>query len=121
MISHLCKRGSLFLGSHYPILGGAMSWVSDSLLTASISNAGGFGVLASGAMSPDLLREEILRTQQKTSHSFGVNLIVMHPLLDQMIDACHDVSYIVLAGGIPSQDHIHKIKNKSISKPCRIC
>ena len=53
--SALMQRGSAFLGSDYAILCGAMSWVSERNLVAAISNAGGFGVIACGAMTPELL------------------------------------------------------------------
>ena len=45
-------RGAAFLGSEVAILGGAMSWVSERHLVSAISNAGGFGVIACGAMTP---------------------------------------------------------------------
>ena len=62
-LEHLSKRGCEFLGTKYAILGGAMTWVSNHHLVAAISNAGGFGVLASGAMSPDILSQEITKTK----------------------------------------------------------
>lgn len=82
-----------------------MTWVSERQLVSSISNAGGFGVLACGAMTTDLLAAEIEATQALTSRPFGVNLIVMHPDLDALIDVCveRNVSHIVLAGGLPSK------------------
>ena len=55
-----------------------MTWVSERHLVAAISNAGGFGVLACGAMTPGLLDAEIEGTRAKTEKPFGVNLIVMH-------------------------------------------
>ena len=83
-----------------------MTWVSERNLVSAISNAGGFGVLACGAMTPDLLTTEIRATQALTSKPFGVNLIVMHPDLDALIAICveHEISHIVLAGGLPSRD-----------------
>ncbi len=82
-----------------------MTWVSERNLVAAISNAGGFGVLACGAMTPDLLAAEIQATQALTSRPFGVNLIVMHPDLDDLIQVCvdHKVGHIVLAGGLPGR------------------
>lgn len=82
-----------------------MTWVSERHLVAAISNAGGFGVLACGAMTPELLATEIKATQALTSASFGVNLIVMHPDLDALIDVAieHKVNHLVLAGGLPSK------------------
>ncbi len=62
-----------------------MSWVSERHLVAAISNAGGFGVIACGAMSPALLEAEIAGTQALTAEPFGVNLITMHPQLDDLV------------------------------------
>ncbi len=111
-LDSLWQRGREFLGCRYAILGGAMSWVSERHLTAAISNAGGFGVLASGSMPPELLAEEIKATQALTDRPFGVNLITMHPQLDALIDVCRDcdVSHVVLAGGLPTSASIKKIK-----------
>lgn len=82
-----------------------MTWVSERKLVSAISNAGGFGVLACGSMTTDLLAAEIKATKALTSKPFGVNLIVMHPDLEALIDVCvdHDVGHIVLAGGLPSK------------------
>lgn len=99
----LCKRGTDFLGTQYAILGGAMSWVSERHLVSAISNAGGFGVIACGAMQPERLAEEIAATRALTDRPFGVNLITMHPQLSELVDVCLQagVGHIVLAGGIP--------------------
>ena len=80
-----------------------MSWVSERHLVAAISNAGGFGVIACGSMEPDMLAAEIAGTQALTDQPFGVNLITMHPRLDDLIRVCLEaqVGHIVLAGGIP--------------------
>ena len=65
-----------------------MTWVSERHLVAAISNAGGFGVIACGAMAPDQLGAEIAATQALTAQPFGVNLIIMHPQLEQLIEVC---------------------------------
>lgn len=111
-LSNLWQRGVDFLGSKYAILGGAMSWVSERNLVAAISNAGGFGVIACSSMTPDLLRTEIQETKKLTDKSFGVNLIIMHPQLDELVGVCRDenVSHVVLAGGLPSGKTIQSIK-----------
>ncbi|EHH68522.1 NAD(P)H-dependent flavin oxidoreductase [Gluconobacter morbifer] len=112
-LDRLWKPGCDFLGSEFAILGGAMSWVSERHLVSAISNAGGFGVIACGAMSPDRLEEEIVATQALTKKPFGVNLITMHPDLDRLVDVClaHDVSHIVLAGGVPSSATIRRVRD----------
>ena len=110
--SRLMARGSEFLGSEHAILCGAMSWVSERNLVAAISNAGGFGVIACGAMTPELLDTEIAETKKLTSKPFGVNLITMHPMLFDLIDVCarHRVGHVVLAGGIPPKGSVEAIK-----------
>ena len=86
-----------------------MTWVSERNLVAAISNAGGFGVIASGSMPPELLDAEIAATAALTEKPFGVNLITMHPQLLELIDVClaRRVGHVVLAGGIPSRAAIH--------------
>ena len=106
------QRGREFLGCEHAILGGAMSWVSERNLVSAISNAGGFGVIACGAMTPELLDTEIAETKARTDKPFGVNLITMHPQLTELIDVCgrHGVGHIVLAGGLPPGAAIERIK-----------
>ena len=66
-LKELMHRGTEFLGCDVAIMGGAMSWVSERNLVSAISNAGGFGVIACGAMTPDLLDTEIAETKARTS------------------------------------------------------
>jgi enoyl-[acyl-carrier protein] reductase II len=108
----LMARGCEFLGTDYAILCGAMSWVSERNLVSAISNAGGFGVIACGAMTPDLLDAEIAGTRALTDKPFGVNLITMHPMLFELIEVCgkHGVGHVVLAGGIPPKGSVEAIK-----------
>ena len=108
----LMQRGCDFLGTDYAILCGAMSWVSERNLVSAISNAGGFGVIACGAMTPELLDAEIAATKALTDKPFGVNLITMHPMLFDLIEICnrHGVTHVVLAGGIPPKGSVEAIK-----------
>lgn len=108
----LMRRGADFLGSKVAIMCGAMSWVSERHLVAAISNAGGFGVIACGAMTPELLDAEIAGTRALTDRPFGVNLITMHPQLVELIAVCgkHGVGHVVLAGGIPPKGSVEAIK-----------
>ncbi|MBD3729346.1 MAG: nitronate monooxygenase [Sphingomonadales bacterium] len=110
--THLMARGAEFLGTEHAILCGAMSWVSERNLVSAISNAGGFGVIACGAMTPELLDTEIAETRKRTAKPFGVNLITMHPQLFELIEVCkrHGVSHVVLAGGIPPKGSVEAIK-----------
>ena len=108
----LMRRGIEFLGSEHAVMCGAMSWVSERNLVSAISNAGGFGVIACGAMTPELLDAEIAATKALTVRPFGVNLITMHPLLTDLIEVCarHRISHVVLAGGIPPRGSVEAIK-----------
>jgi enoyl-[acyl-carrier protein] reductase II len=108
----LWARGRAVLGCEYAVMGGAMTWVSERNLVAAISNAGGFGVIASGSMSPELLAAEISATKALTQQPFGVNLITLHPQLLELIDVCadHRIGHVVLAGGLPSAAAMNRIK-----------
>ena len=119
-------RGREVLGCDLAIMGGAMTWVSERNLVAAISEAGGFGVIASGSMSPDLLASEIRATQGITKRPFGVNLITLHPELLELIDVCadHGVGHVVLAGGLPSNAAVSRIKRSARLLLCtrrRLC
>jgi len=111
-LDRLMARGAAFLGTRYAIMAGAMTWVSERHLVAAISNAGGFGVIACGAMDPARLSEEIAATKALTDKPFGVNLITMHPQMMELIAVCasHQVGHIVLAGGLPTGAAIEAIK-----------
>src|SRR3546814_20164774 len=76
-LHRLMARGTEFLGCDVAIMCGAMSWVSERNLVSAISNAGGFGVIACGAMTPELLDTEIAETKKITSKPFGVNLLTL--------------------------------------------
>ncbi len=112
-LDRLWEKGTVFLGSELAILGGAMSWVSERHLVSAISNSGGFGVIACGAMGPELLEREIAATQALTERPFGVNLITMHPQLDDLIRICvaAGVGHVVLAGGVPQASAMRAIKD----------
>ena len=112
-LTHLMQRGTEFLGCDVAIMCGAMSWVSERNLVSAISNAGGFGVIACGAMTPELLDAEITATKKMTAKPFGVNLITMHPQVMDLVAVCanHNVSHVVLAGGLPPKGSIEAIKD----------
>jgi len=112
-LDRLWARGTAFLGTRVAIMGGAMSWVSERHLVSALSNAGGFGVIACGSMTPDLLAKEIAGTQALTDKPFGVNLITMHPQLDDLVRVCLEarIGHVVLAGGIPPGNAVRAVKD----------
>jgi enoyl-[acyl-carrier protein] reductase II len=119
-LTDLMARGTALLGSETAILCGAMSWISERNLVAAVSNAGGFGLIAGGAMPPELLDKEIAATKALTSKPFGVNLITMHPQLFELIAVCakHQVTHVVLAGGLPPKGSIEAIKEMGAKVIC---
>ncbi len=119
-LRRLQARGTAFLGCTHAIMGGAMSWVSERHLVSAISKAGGFGVLACGAMTPALLDAEIAATAARTGRPFGVNLITMHPDLSALIAVCarHRVGHVVLAGGLPPKGSVEAIKDAGAKVIC---
>ena len=64
-LERLWRAGTAFLGSELAIMGGAMTWVSEHRLVAALSDAGGFGVIACGAMEPDQLAADLVRTMSE--------------------------------------------------------
>jgi enoyl-[acyl-carrier protein] reductase II len=119
-LARLWRAGTALLGCRVALLGGAMTWVSERNLVSAISNAGGFGVLACGAMSPDQLGSEIEATRALTARPFGVNLIVMHPKLAELVEVClaHAVGHVVLAGGLPSRATMTEVKDGGAKLLC---
>lgn len=111
-LNNLWQRGRDLLGTELAIMGGAMSWVSERNLVSALSNAGAFGVIAASSMPPALLDAEIKATQALTKKPFGVNLILMHPQLDALVEVCiaNKVSHVVLAGGMPKGPTIQRLK-----------
>ncbi|MBF0425478.1 MAG: nitronate monooxygenase [Magnetococcales bacterium] len=110
------SRGSQFLGSRHAILCGAMSWLSEHNLVSAIAEAGGFGVIASGNMSPEALREEIRLVRARTTHPFGVNLITLNPRLGELVAVvvAERVTHCVLAGGLPDQETMSTLKSAGV-------
>ena len=119
-LERLWSRGCKLLGVRHAIMGGAMTWVSERNLVAAISNAGGFGVIACGAMTPDLLAAEIAGARALTDRPFGVNLITMHPDLERLIGVCadHKVGHVVLAGGLPTTATMAQVKQAGARVLC---
>ena len=119
-LERLWRRGREFLGTEAAILGGAMTWVSERHLVAAISNAGGFGVIASGSMAPERLSEESAGTAKLTARPFGVNLITLHPQLLDLSEVCldHRVGHVVLAGGLPPRPAMARVRAGGVRLVC---
>ena len=70
----------------YPIIQGGMANIATDEFAAAISNAGGLGLIAAGGMKPDQLRENIDRARELTDKPFGVNIMLMHPQVDELME-----------------------------------
>ena len=74
------------LNIKYPIIQGGMAWVADSNLAAAVSNAGGFGIIGTGSATADIVKKEIDNCRRLTDKPFGVNVMLMSPNADEVID-----------------------------------
>ena len=70
----------------YPIIQGGMIWVSGWKLASAVSNAGGLGLIGAGSMYPDILREHIQKCKKATDKPFGVNVPMLYPDIEKIID-----------------------------------
>lgn len=111
-LESLWKKGKNFLGVPYPIIAGAMTWISDSHFVSSVSNEGAFGCLAAGNMEPSLLDKEIKNTHKLTKNPFAVNLITIAPYYKEHLKVAviNKVPFIIFAGSYPRQPEIRLAK-----------
>ena len=70
----------------YPIIQGGMIWVSGYKLASAVSNAGGLGLIGAGSMYPEVLREHIQKCKKATNKPFGVNVPMLYPQIDKIMD-----------------------------------
>lgn len=89
----------------YPILQGAMANISDSSLVSAVSETGALGILATGNMDSEQVREEIRKTKLKTSKPFGVNIILSNRSCDKIIDVLYEekIDIVITGNGDPGR------------------
>ncbi len=99
MKNRLCD----LLGIQYPIISGGMVWCSGWRLAAAVSNQGGLGLIGAGSMHPETLVEHIRKCRQATDKPFGVNVPMLYPELDKIIDIIitEKVPVVVTSAGNP--------------------
>ena len=87
----------------YPIVQGGMVWVSGWKLASAVSNAGGLGLIGAGSMYPDVLREHIQKCKKATDKPFGVNIPMLYPQVDELMDIIveEDVKIVFTSAGNP--------------------
>ena len=88
----------------YPIIQGGMVWASGWKLVSAVSNAGGLGLLGSGSMHPEVLREHIIKCKKATDKPFGVNVPLIYPHVTQIMDVIleEDVKIVFTSAGNPN-------------------
>ena len=99
------KKINEILGIKYPFIQGGMANVATGEFAAAVSNAGGLGLIGSGGMNPSMLRENIRRCKELTKEKFGVNLMLMHPQIDELaaIVLEEDVNIVTTGAGMPKK------------------
>jgi enoyl-[acyl-carrier protein] reductase II len=87
------------LGIEYPIIQGGMAWTATAELAAAVSNAGGLGIIGAGHMPTDILAGEIRKAKALTDKPFGVNLMLMTPHIDDLVQMVLEEGIAVVTTG----------------------
>lgn len=113
------KKITNLLNIKYPILQGAMAWISESNLASAVSNSGGAGIIAAGGRDTTWLRDEIRKTKELTDKPFGVNIVLMDQSKDELIEVVKEekVDFVTLGAGNPVP-YIETIKLAGIKVIC---
>jgi len=100
----------------YPLIQAGMIWNSGWKLASAVSNAGGLGLLGAGSMYPEILREHILKCQKATDKPFGVNVPMLYPDIDKIMDIIIDegVKIVFISAGNP-KTYTAKLKENGIT------
>ena len=93
------------LGIKYPIIQAGMVWNSGWRLASACSNAGALGILGAGSMYPEVLREHIIKCKKATSNPFGINIPIMYPDMDKIIEVLIEekVKIVITSAGSPAK------------------
>ncbi|MFU8890262.1 MAG: enoyl-[acyl-carrier-protein] reductase FabK [Anaerosomatales bacterium] len=103
------------LGIEHPIIQGGMAWTATAELAAAVSNAGGLGVIGAGHMPTELLRDQVRRAKELTDRPFGVNLMLLTPHIDELVDMVLEegVSAVTTGAGNPGK-YMSSFKDRGI-------
>ena len=91
------------LGIKYPVIQGGMAWISDAVMAAAVSNAGGAGIISCGGRTTEYVRDEIRKCRELTDKPFGVNVMLMAPNKDEIVEViCQEKpAFVTLGAGNP--------------------
>ena len=92
-------------GIQYPIIAGGMVWCSGWRLASAVSNAGGLGLIGAGSMHPETLREHIQKCKATTDKPFGVNVPLMYPQIEEIMQILVEegVKIVFTSAGSPKK------------------
>ena len=111
MNTRLCK----LLNIEYPIIQGGMAWVATAELAAAVSNGGGLGIIAAGGAPAEAVREQIRKCKSLTDKPFGVNVMLMSPFADEVMQVVLEERPDVVATGAGNPGkYIEPLKEKGI-------
>ncbi|HJG04779.1 MAG TPA: nitronate monooxygenase [Megamonas funiformis] len=111
----MAKSITEVLGIKYPIIQGGMAWISDAKLAAAVSNAGGAGIISCGGRTTEYVRKEIRKAKQLTDKPFGVNVMLMAPNKDEIVDViCEEKPAFVTLGAGNPVPYFAKLKEAGI-------
>ena len=111
-LNKLWCEGREFLGVNYPVMCGAMTWISDYDLVKAVHDQGGFGIYAAGNMPADLLEKDLIRCCDTLENPFAVNLVTIAPNFAAHKEAVlhSDVPFVIFAGNFPKRQDVEAMK-----------
>ena len=95
MKNRLCE----LLGIEFPVIQGGMAWVATAELAAAVSNGGGLGLIAAGGAPADVVRDQIRKCRELTDKPFGVNVMLMSPFAEEVMNVILEEKPAVVATG----------------------
>lgn len=108
-------RVTKLLGIQYPIIQGGMAWVATHELAAAVSEAGGLGIIAAGNAPGDFVRNEIRALKKKTDKPFGVNIMLLSPFVEDVVDiVCQEGVPVVTTGAGNPGKYLDRFREKGI-------
>ena len=101
IVSPICEM----IGIEYPIFQGGMAWIADGKLAAAVSNGGGLGIISAMNAGGDYLREQIRIARELTDKPFGVNIMLLSPFVEDIVDLVIEegVKVVTTGAGNPSK------------------
>ena len=111
-LDQISEAGRRFLNVKYPFICGAMTWISEPRLVASVCNAGGFASLAGGNTPAPILEQQVQETRQLTDKPFGLNVITIAPAYQDHLALVKKLKlpFVIFAGSFPRRTEVQRVK-----------